>query len=456
LISRVFIANRGEIAVRIVRACRDLGIESVVGYSVADRESLAVRMADRAVCIGPASSRESYLRVDLVVGAALGTGCDALHPGYGFLAESAELAAACASEGLAFVGPTAEQIREMGNKLRARALASDYGLPLLPGSERVGSHEQASQLARRIGLPVIMKAAAGGGGRGMRIVNSFDDIQASFIAAASEARAAFGDDSVYIERYVHSARHVEVQVLGDGKGNVIHLGERDCSMQRRHQKLVEETPAPGLSGTLRRQIRDAAVTFAAKMKYANAGTIEFVVDQESQAFYFLEMNTRIQVEHPVSELVTGIDIVQEQLRIASGEGLRFAQGDIVFRGHAIECRINAELPGEGFRPDPGRITEWRPPDGLHLRLDSHCYAGYTVPPHYDSLIGKFMAYGSDRDECLARLQKGLERFAIAGIGTTVPFLRFLLAHPEFVSGKGNTRTVEAILPAFAGKARAAA
>jgi len=444
-VSRVLIANRGEIAVRIIRACEALGIETVLAFSEADRDSLPVRIAGRAVCIGPANTTDSYLNIKAIVSAALGTGSDAIHPGYGFLAESPELAQACAAQGITFVGPRPEQIQEMGNKLQARALARQYGLPILPGSEKVHSYAEAAKLAERIGLPVMMKAAAGGGGRGMKIVMDYGEMQQMFGSASAEARAAFGDDSLYLERYIPNARHIEVQVLGDRFGNVIHLGERDCSLQRRHQKLVEESPAPAITEELREEIRQAGVTLARNIRYENAGTVEFIVDQDAEKFYFLEMNTRIQVEHPVSEMITGIDLVQEQFRVARGERLRFSQSDVIFRGHAIECRINAELPAEGFRPSPGRIVEWNPPQGPNIRLDTHCYAGYTIPMYYDSMLGKLIVYGTDRTEALARMRRALEQFSVSGIGTTLTFLHFVMGHPEFEAGRVNTNLVEQLV-----------
>ena len=441
MISRVLVANRGEIALRIIHACQALGIETVLATSEADRDSLPAREATRAVCIGGPTSAESYLKVNALLAAAVGTGCDALHPGYGFLAESAQLAEACAGANVTFVGPTPEQIRSMGNKLEARALAKKAGVPMLPGSEKVAGAEEAGRLAARIGYPVMLKAAAGGGGRGMKIVRAAEEAPAMFSAASAEARAAFGDDTLYLERYISNARHVEVQVLGDAHGNLVHLGERDCSLQRRHQKVVEESPAPALDPQLREAIRAAGLQLARNIGYRNAGTVEYIVDADAGAFYFLEMNTRIQVEHPVSEMVTGIDLVQEQLRVAAGERLRFRQEDVVFRGHAFECRINAELPHADFRPSPGRITEWQPPRGPNIRLDSHCDEGYQVPIFYDSLLGKLIVYGSDRAEAIERMRSALERFVISGVGTTLPFLRYAMAHPEFAAGRVNTALV---------------
>jgi acetyl-CoA carboxylase, biotin carboxylase subunit len=444
-LSRVLIANRGEIAVRILRACQALGIDTVLAASEADRDSLAARLAGRTVCIGPPSATLSYLNVRALIAAAQGTGCDAIHPGYGFLAESAEFAQACVDNGIIFVGPQPEQIRQMGNKLQARSLAKQYGVPMLPGSEKVHSAEEASTAAHRIGYPVLLKAAAGGGGRGMKIVTQARDMPQMFAAAAAEARAAFKDDTLYLERYIANARHIEVQVLGDRYGNVIHLGERDCSLQRRHQKLIEEAPAPAITEKLREEIREAGVMLARNIGYENAGTVEFIFDQDVESFYFLEMNTRIQVEHPVSETITGVDLVQEQFRVAAGEPLTLSQSDVSFRGHAIECRINAELPAEGFRPNPGCITHWSPPQGPNIRLDTHCYPGYTVPMFYDSMLAKLIVYGRDRSEAVERMRRALEHFEVVGIGTTIPFLHAVMCDPDFVVGKVNTRLVEALI-----------
>jgi acetyl-CoA carboxylase biotin carboxylase subunit len=447
-IQRILVANRGEIALRIIRACQQMGIETVLAASEADRDSLPARLADRMVCIGPAPATQSYLNVGAIIAAAKGAGADAVHPGYGFLSESPRLAQACADEGLIFIGPSAEQILDMGNKLKARERAKTFGIPMLPGSEKVHSHEEASLVAQRIGFPVMLKAAAGGGGRGMKIVTQPDELKRMFESASAEAKAAFGDDTLYLERYIPNARHVEVQVLGDTHGNVIHLGERDCSLQRRHQKLVEESPAPAMADALRQALREAGVTLARNIGYVNAGTVEFIFDEDEKKFYFLEMNTRIQVEHPVSEMVTGIDLVQEQIRVARGEKLRFRQEDIVFRGHAIECRINAEVPQQGFRPSPGRLTEWQPPEGPNIRLDSHCYEGYAVPPYYDSMIGKLIVYGTSREEALERMGQALARFRVAGIGTTMEFLSYVMTHPDFASGKVNTTLVDRMVESF--------
>ena len=447
-LSRVLIANRGEIAVRIIKACRALDIDTVLAASEADRETLGARLAGRTVCIGPASAAGSYLNHRAIIAAALGTGCDAVHPGYGFLAESPVLAEACHAHGLVFIGPQARQIRQMGNKLEARALAIRNGVPILPGSEHVSSAEQAAAQADEVGFPVMLKAAAGGGGRGMKIVRGPEEMRTLFDAASAEARAAFKDDTLYLERYIPNARHIEVQVLGDRFGKVIHLGERDCSMQRRHQKLIEESPAPDISEDLREEIRAAGASLAQSIAYENAGTVEFILDQDEGRFYFLEMNTRIQVEHPVTEAITGVDLVQEQLRIAGGEPLRLDQTDVQFTGHALECRINAEVPEAGFRPSPGRIDHWVPPEGPRIRVDSHCFPGYTVPIFYDSMIAKLIVHGNDRSQSIALMQQALERFVISGIGTTIPFLRTVLEHEEFCTGRVNTRLTEDLVREF--------
>ena len=455
-VSRVFVANRGEIAGRVIRACRALGVETVIGVSEADRDSLPARQADRAVCIGPATAKHSYLDMKAVVAAAVGTGCDALHPGYGFLAESASLAQLCADHGVTFVGPTPEQIHRMGNKLEARLLARQLGLPILSGSEKVGSAAEALSVADRVGLPLMMKAASGGGGRGMKIVRDRNEIASQFTSAAADARAAVGDDTLYLERYISNARHVEVQVLGDRFGHVIHLGERDCSLQRRHQKVIEEAPAPGLDPALRNAIREAALTLARGMNYQSAGTVEFIVDADTDTFFFLEMNTRIQVEHPVTEAVTGIDLVQEQLRIARGETLRYRQEDISLTGHAIECRITAEKPHEDFRPDPGRIDRWDPPQGQGIRLDSHCFAGYEIPIFYDSLLAKLIVHESDRDAAIRRMSQALADFRIEGVGTTLPFLAHAIQDEAFGAGRVNTNLVAQLIAEMTAQPKAGA
>ena len=441
-VTRVLVANRGEIAVRIIRACQGLGIETVAAVSDADRESMAAQMANRAVCIGPARSSDSYLKVENLIAAAHGTGCDALHPGYGFLSERAALAQACAENKITFVGPSAENITMMGDKLEARKIARQAGVPLVPGSDQARNPHEATQLAAGIGYPLLLKAAAGGGGRGIKLVWNAGEIEHTFRMAAAEARAAFGNDTLYMERYVGNARHIEVQILGDRRGNVIHLGERDCSLQRRHQKIVEEAPAYAVAPEVRARFCNAAAALARSIGYQSAGTIEFIYDNDTTDFYFLEMNTRIQVEHPVTEMITGVDLVQQQLRIARGEPLPFKQQDIQFSGHAIECRINAESPQHGFRPCPGRITEWQAPQGPGIRLDTHCYPGYFVPPYYDSLLAKLIVHGPDRQAAADQTRRALETFHVSGIDTLVPFLKTVIDDPEYRAGRVNTRWLE--------------
>jgi acetyl-CoA carboxylase, biotin carboxylase subunit len=446
-ISRVFVANRGEIALRVVKACRALGVKTVAAFSEADKESLVTRVADRAVCIGGPRSADSYLNIDAIVSAAVRSKADALHPGYGFLAERPELAEACAKKGIKFIGPSAESIRQMGNKLWARSLAKKFGVPVGAGSEKVQNAKEAAVQAEKIGYPVLLKAAAGGGGRGMKVVAAAALLKTAFETAAAEARAAFGDPTLYLERYIKNARHIEVQILADKFGNVVHVGERDCSLQRRHQKVVEEAPAALLAPKLREEIQAAAVTIAKKSGYENAGTIEFIFDQDAERCYFLEMNTRIQVEHPVSEMISGMDLVQEQIRIAAGEKLSRSQSEIQLSGHAIECRINAESAAHGFRPSPGLIAAWEPPEGEHIRLDTHCYAGYRVPPYYDSLLAKLIVHGRHRIEAVCRMQKALENFFVSGIDTTIPFLCFVTQRLEYVKGDVNTQWLETLLAA---------
>ncbi|MEP7299940.1 MAG: acetyl-CoA carboxylase biotin carboxylase subunit [Caldimonas sp.] len=441
-IRSLFIANRGEIAVRIVRACRELGIESVQGYSSADRESLPVRMADRSVCIGAAQASASYLNVNALIGAATMAGCDAVHPGYGFLSENAEFAEACVAAGLTYVGPEANAIRLMGDKAAARRLALEAGVPVAQGSQHpVTSIDEALAIAGDVGYPVLIKASAGGGGRGMRVIENEKQLRENLDRASSEAASSFGSGAVYIERYLSPIRHVEVQVLGDGR-DVIHLGERDCTVQRRHQKLLEESPSPGLSEDLRQRMTDAACRLARSVAYRSAGTLEFIVDVARQEFFFIEMNTRIQVEHPVTELMTGLDLVRLQLRIAGGERLPFKQSDIRFRGHSIECRINAEDPQRGFMPKPGKLVEFLAPSGPGVRVDSHAYAGYELPPYYDSLIAKIVVWDENREAAIARMQRALHEFQITGVPTTVDFHKRLLAEPEFVGGSFDTRFVK--------------
>ena len=444
-ITRVLIANRSEIAVRVIRACKELGIKTVLAVSEADKESLPAKMADRSVCIGPAKATESYLKVGTIISAALGTGDDAVHPGYGFLAEQPGLPEACAQKGLIFIGPTADNIRKMGDKLLARKMAHELGVPVIPGSELVKDFEAAAKAAEKVGYPILLKAAAGGGGKGMKIVEGPKDLKMIFVEASAEARAAFGDDRIYIEHFIPNARHIEVQIIADSFGNVVHLFERDCSIQRRYQKMVEESPSPVVSSGLRQEICGSAVSIARHIKYENAGTVEFIFDQDQRQFYFLEMNTRIQVEHPVTEMVTGIDLVKEQIRIAAGDPLGFHQEAVKSKGHAIECRINAESPEEQFQPCPGRIEEWVPPEGSDIRVDSHCYSGYFVSPFYDSLLAKLITNGSNRHEAVDRMKDALAKFIVSGINTTIPFYQFMLKHSDYLNGKVNTRWVEDIL-----------
>ncbi len=441
-IRSVFIANRGEIAVRIIRACRELGIESVQGYSSADRDSLPVRMADRSVCIGGAQSKESYLNVNALLGAASMAKVDAIHPGYGFLSENADFANACVDTGFTYVGPEASAIRLMDDKAAARRLALEAGVPVAQGSQHpVASADEAVHIANEVGYPVLIKASAGGGGRGMRVVTNEKQLRDVLERASSEAAAAFGSGAVYIERYLSPVRHVEVQVLGDGR-DVVHLGERDCTVQRRHQKLLEESPSPGLMPALRERMTDAACRLARSVGYRSAGTLEFIVDIARQEFYFIEMNTRIQVEHPVTEMVTGLDLVKLQLRIAGGETLPVKQSDIRFSGHAIECRINAEDPDRGFMPKPGKLSEFLAPAGPGVRVDSHAFVGYELPPYYDSLIAKIVTWDDTREAALARMRRALHEFRIAGVPTTVPFHQRLLAEPDFIAGNVDTQFVK--------------
>ncbi len=441
MFEKVLIANRGEIALRVIRACRELGVRTVAIYSEADRDSLHVRFADEEVCVGPPPSRESYLNIPRIIAAAEITGAEAIHPGYGFLAENAEFAEVCERSGFVFVGPEAEQIRKMGNKAEARRTMDDAGVPVVPGTEgKVDELEEAREAAEEIGFPLMIKAASGGGGKGMRIAESAEEFDRAFSMARSEADAAFDDPSVYLERFVEDPRHVEIQVLADNHGNVTHLGERDCSVQRRHQKLIEEAPSPLLDPETRRAMGDAAVRGAEAIGYRNAGTVEFLVGAEGN-FYFMEMNTRIQVEHPVTEWVTGVDLVREQIRMAAGEELPL-DGPPEMEGHAVECRINAEDPEKDFRPGPGEITAYHAPGGLGVRVDSHVYAGYHIPPHYDSLLGKLIVHGRDREEALTRAWLTLDEFVVEGVPTTIPFLKRVLRHPEFEAGTIDTRFVQ--------------
>lgn len=438
MFKRILIANRGEIAVRIIRACRELGIETVAVYSEVDREALHVLLADQAVCIGPARARDSYLNAKNIISATVLTGAEAIHPGFGFLAENSKFAEMCQECNITFIGPKAETIATMGNKVKARQLMSEAGIPVVPGVEGViKNFKHAAKAAKEIGYPVMLKAAAGGGGRGIRIVHSAEDLKKAYETAKAEAQAAFNDDDMYLEKFIEEPRHIEFQILADHYGHVIHLGERDCSIQRRNQKIIEEAPSTILTPKLRKKIGETAVRAAQAVDYQNAGTIEFLVDKNG-SFYFMEMNTRIQVEHPVTEMITGIDLIQEQIRIAAGQRLRYNQQDVILNGHAIECRINAENPALGFRPSPGKvqITLW--PGGKGIRLDSALYNGYEIPPTYDSMIAKLIAYGKDRNEALSIMGRALEEFVIEGIDTNIDFLFTILNHEKFITGQIDT------------------
>ncbi len=444
-ISCVLIANRGEIAVRIIRSCKVLGIKTVLACSDADKDSKAARLADKAVVIGPPMV-STYLNIEKIVQTAIENGAEAIHPGYGFLSEKPEFSEACARAGLIFIGPKAEHIEQMGNKLYARRLARECGVPILSGSEKVSSYEEVLKVVENIGYPIMIKAAAGGGGRGMKVVTADkkDSLKTVFEEASAEATSAFGDGTLYVEKFISNARHIEVQVLGDKYGNVVHLGERDCSTQRRNQKLIEEAGAPDISEELRASIHESAIRLTKNISYESAGTIEFIYDQDEKKYYFLEMNTRIQVEHPVTEMVTGVDIVKEQINIAAGGALPFKQEDICFTGHAFECRINAEDAFNNFRPSPGLITEWDIPQGPGIRVDTHCHQGYKVPFFYDSLLGKLISYGADREEARRRMLCALDEFKVSGIHTTVPYLKKVLELPDFASGKVTTHILEQI------------
>ncbi len=441
MFKKVLIANRGEIALRVIRACRELGVQTVAVYSEADRESLHVRFADDEVCIGPPPARESYLRIPRIIAAAEITGADAIHPGYGFLAENAEFAETCQASGITFIGPTAQQIRMMGNKAEARARMLANGVPVVPGTPGpVEDVNEALGFAETIGFPVIIKASAGGGGKGMRVANDADEFARSFQMARTEALSAFGNGDVYVEKYLRRPRHIEFQILGDTHGNVIHLGERDCSVQRRHQKLIEESPSPAMTPALRERMGEAAVLGAKAIDYVGAGTVEMLLDADG-SFYFMEMNTRIQVEHPVTEMITGVDLVKEQIRVAAGEPLRMKETPQM-RGHVIECRINAEDPFKNFQPSPGKIEVFHLPGGNGVRVDTHAYAGYTVPPFYDSMIAKLIVHGADRAEALAKMRLALDTFIVQGVTTTIPFLAKVMSHPEFIRGDVHTKFLE--------------
>ena len=439
-IKKLLIANRGEIALRIHRACHEMGIKTVAVHSTADSDAMHVRLADEAICIGPPAAGESYLKIDRIIAAAEISGADAIHPGYGFLSENAKFAEIVEAHGIIFVGPKPEHIRTMGDKIEAKRTAGALGLPLVPGSDgAISDVEEAKKIAEAAGYPVIIKAASGGGGRGMKVVTNPADLEAQMLQAGSEAKAAFGDATVYLEKYLGNPRHIEVQVFGDGNGNAIHLGERDCSLQRRHQKVLEEAPSPVLSAEERERIGGICAKAMADMGYRGAGTIEFL--WENGEFYFIEMNTRLQVEHPVTEAITGLDLVREQIRVAEGHGLTLRQEDVVFRGHAIECRINAEDP-RTFAPSPGLVKGYHAPGGMNVRVDSGLYAGYKVPPYYDSMIAKLIVWGHTREGALRRLRRALEEFVIDGMKTTIPLHQALLDDPEFQKGDYTIKWLE--------------
>ncbi|MCG7394219.1 acetyl-CoA carboxylase biotin carboxylase subunit [Microvirga sp. ACRRW] len=443
MFDKILIANRGEIALRILRAAKELGIATVAVHSTADADAMHVRLADESVCIGPPAARDSYLNIPALIAACEITGADAIHPGYGFLSENARFAEVLEHHRIAFIGPKAEHIRIMGDKIEAKRTAKRLGIPCVPGSEGGISDEgEAKKVAKSIGYPVIIKAAAGGGGRGMKVARNEEDLVHALHTAKTEAKAAFGDDAVYIEKYLEKPRHIEIQVLGDGKGNAIHLGERDCSLQRRHQKVWEEGPSPALNLEMRERIGGVVAKAMQELKYAGAGTIEFLY--EDGEFYFIEMNTRIQVEHPVTEMITGIDLVNEQIRVAAGHPLSVTQADIKIEGHAIECRVNAEHPST-FRPSPGTISYFHPPGGLGVRVDSAAYQGYRIPPHYDSLVGKLIVHGRTRNECLMRLRRALDEFVVDGVDTTLPLFRTLVRNPDIQNGQYDIHWLENFL-----------
>ncbi|MEK5441897.1 MULTISPECIES: acetyl-CoA carboxylase biotin carboxylase subunit [unclassified Fredinandcohnia] len=443
MLKKILIANRGEIAVRIIRACKELGIETVAVFSEADRESLHVQLADEAYCIGPKSSKDSYLNFTNIISVAKLTESEGIHPGYGFLAENADFAELCREVNLTFIGPSPEAINKMGTKDVARETMRQAGVPIVPGSQGIIKDTgEAIALANDMGYPVIIKATAGGGGKGIRVAKDEEELTKGINITQQEAATAFGNPGVYIEKYIQDFRHVEIQVLADNHGNVIHLGERDCSIQRRLQKLVEETPSPALNEATRQKMGDAAVKAAQAVNYSGAGTIEFIYDHVNDQFYFMEMNTRIQVEHPVTEMVTGVDLIKEQIRVASGEELSLTQSEVTFNGWAIECRINAENPEKNFMPSPGKIEMYLPPGGLGVRVDSAAYPGYSIPPYYDSMIAKLITYGATREEAIARMKRALSEFVIEGVHTTIPFHLKLMNHEKFVGGDFNTKFLE--------------
>ena len=443
MFDKILIANRGEIALRILRAAKELGIQTVAVHSTADREAMHVKLADESVCIGPPSARESYLNIPALLAACEITGAEAIHPGYGFLSENARFAEILADHNITFIGPKAEHIRIMGDKIEAKRTAKRLGIPCVPGSEGgVTDDDEAMRIAKDIGFPVLVKAASGGGGRGMKVARTPADLSVALSTARTEAKAAFGDDAVYLEKYLEKPRHIEIQVLGDGLGNAIHLGERDCSLQRRHQKVLEESPSPALNDRQRGEIGEIVAQAMRDLAYSGAGTVEFLY--EDGKFYFIEMNTRIQVEHPVTEMITGIDLVVEQIKIAAGSPLTISQADVQFSGHAIECRVNAEHPAT-FRPSPGKISYYHPPGGLGVRVDSAVYQGYTIPPNYDSLVGKLIVHGRNRTEALMRLRRSLDEFIVDGIDTTIPLFRTLVRNTDVQNGDYDIHWLEKFL-----------
>ncbi|EKO1914246.1 acetyl-CoA carboxylase biotin carboxylase subunit [Clostridium botulinum] len=445
MFKKILVANRGEIAVRIIRACREMGIETVAIYSEADKDALHVQLADEAVCIGPPSSKDSYLNMYNIISATVLTGSQAIHPGFGFLSENSKFANMCKDCNIVFIGPDSETIDKVGNKSNARDIMIRAGVPVIPGSNGIiHNEEEALNIAEEIGYPVVVKASAGGGGRGIRIVHSKENMIKAFNTAKSEAKGAFGDDSMYVEKFIKNPRHIEFQILGDNYGNIIHLGERDCSLQRRNQKVLEEAPSPRMNEELRKRMGDVAIKAAKAVEYKNAGTIEFLLDEDG-SFYFMEMNTRIQVEHPITEMVTGIDILKEQIKIAYGEKLNIKQKDIKIQGHAIECRINAEDYKNGFRPCPGKIENLYIPGGLGVRLDSSVYSGYTIPPYYDSMIGKLIAYGRNREETIQIMKRALGELIIEGVNTNIDFQFIILEDENFIKGEYTTKYIEKML-----------
>jgi acetyl-CoA carboxylase biotin carboxylase subunit len=445
MFEKILIANRGEIALRVLRACKELGVPTVAVHSTADADAMHVRLADESVCIGPPPARESYLNIPALLAACEITGADAVHPGYGFLSENARFAEILGEHSIHFIGPKPEHIRLMGDKIEAKRTATRLGIPVVPGSDGgLTSDSEAMDAARRIGFPVLIKAAAGGGGRGMKVAQSESELSSALSTARSEAKAAFGDDAVYLEKYLQVPRHIEIQVLGDGRGRAIHLGERDCSLQRRHQKVLEESPSPALNVAARNEIGEIVAAAMRKLNYLGVGTVEFLF--EDGKFYFIEMNTRIQVEHPVTEMITDIDLILEQIRIADGADLTIAQEDVKFHGHAIECRINAENP-VSFRPSPGRIVHYHPPGGMGVRIDSAAYQGYVIPPYYDSLVGKLIVHGKTRAECMMRLKRALDEFVVDGIDTTLPLFRALVRENDILDGNYHIHWLEQFLAA---------